>query len=104
MKEIACGEGGEAGGFVFAVPVRADWSGRLEQLELSGPGGFAMTARDRDDERSTALLLDRYTGELRGVLDDWPGPGSSLQAARRALPEPGLEIVVSTGIPDPSDW
>ncbi|MYJ00348.1 MAG: hypothetical protein F4104_12240 [Gemmatimonadetes bacterium] len=102
MKEIACGEGGEAGGFVFAVPVRADWSGRLEQLELSGPGGFV--AMTRDDGRSTALLLDRFTGELRGVLDDWFGPGSSLQAARRALPEPGLEIVVSTGIPDPSDW
>ena len=103
MEETACGESeGESGGFVFAVPVRADWSGRLEQLELSGPGGFAMMTRD--DGRSTALLLDRYTGELRGVLDDWPEAGSSLQAARRALPEPGLEVVVSTGVPDPSDW
>lgn len=45
-----------------------------------------------------------HTGELRGVLDDWPDPGSSLQAARRALPEPGFEVVVSTGIPDSSDW
>ena len=101
MKEVACGEG-EAAGFVFAVPLRADWSGRLDHLELSGPGGFATMTRD--DGRSTALLLDRYTGELRGVLDDWPEPGSSLQAARRALPEPGLEVVVSTGIPDPADW
>ncbi|MYH19090.1 MAG: hypothetical protein F4132_08275, partial [Gemmatimonadetes bacterium] len=105
MGETACGEG-ESRGFVFAVPVRPDWPGRLEHLELSGPEGFAAMyrGRDRDDGRSTALLLDRYTGELRGVLDDWPGPGSSLQAARRALPEPGLEIVVSTGIPDSSDW
>lgn len=39
MEETACGEV-EGGGFVFAVPVRADWSGRLEQLELSGPEGF----------------------------------------------------------------
>ena len=101
MEETACGEG-DAGGFVFAVPVRTDWSGRLEHLELSGPEGF--TAMTRDDGQSTALLLDRYTGELRGVLDDWPDPGSSLQAARRTLPEPDLEVVVSTGIPDPSDW
>ena len=101
MKETDCGEG-VSGGFVFAVPVRADWSGRLEHLELSGPGGYV--AMTRDDGRSTALLLDRFTGELRGVLDDWPKPGSSLQAARRTLPEPGLEVLVSTGIPDPSDW
>ncbi|MYG84233.1 MAG: hypothetical protein F4192_02985, partial [Gemmatimonadetes bacterium] len=101
MEETGCGEGG-SGGFVFSVPVRTDWSGWLEHLELSGPEGFAVM--NRDDGRSTALLLDRYTGELRGVLDDWPGPGSSLQAARRALPEPGLEVIVSTGIPDPSDW
>ncbi len=101
MKEAACGEG-EAGGFVFAVPVPADWAGRLEHLELSGPGGFATMTWN--DGRSTALLLDRYTGELRGVLDDWPEAGSSLQTARRTLPEPGLEVVVSTGIPDPADW
>ena len=88
MGETDCGEG-ESGGFVFAVPVRPDWPGRLEHLELSGPEGFAVMTRDGG--RSTALLLDRYTGELRGVLDDWPEAGSSLQAARRTLPEPGLE-------------
>ena len=105
LEEIACGEReSEAGGFVFAIPVRADWSARLDHLELSGPEGFATMNRDRDDGRSTALLLDRYSGELRGVLDDWPEPGSSLRAARRALPEPGLEVIVSTGIPGPSDW
>jgi len=105
LEETACGEReSEAGGFVYAVPVRADWSGRLAHLELSGPEGYTVMTRDRDDGRSTALLLDRYTGELRGVLDDWPEPGSSLQAARRALPEPGLEVVVSTGIPGPADW
>ena len=103
MEETACGESeGESGGFVFAVPFRKDWSGRLEHLELSGPGGFAVMTRN--DGRSTALLLDRYTGELRGVLDDWPEAGSSLQTARRTLPEPGLEVVVSTGIPGPADW
>ncbi|MCY3554793.1 MAG: Ig-like domain-containing protein [Gemmatimonadetes bacterium] len=101
MEENDCGEG-ESGGFVFAVPVRPDWFGRLEHLELYGPEGFAVMTRD--DGRSTALLLDRYTGELRGVLDDWPEQGASQQAARRTLPEPGLEVIVSTGIPDPADW
>ena len=103
MDEIVCGEvESEGGGFVFALPVRADWSGRLEQIKLSGPGGYmAMT---RDGSPSAALLLDEGTGEFRGLLRDWPGPGSSPRTARRTLPEPGLEVIVSPGIPDASDW
>ena len=53
----------------------------------------------RDGIQTAALLLDESTGELRGFLRDWPDPGSSLVSARRTLPEPGLKVVVSTGVP-----
>ena len=99
MSEIADGEGGA---FAFAIPVQADWSFRLTRVTLSGPEGYAEMTRDGD--QSAALLLDRNSGEVRGILRDWPGPSSGLQATRRVLPEPGLEVIISSGIPDPADW
>ena len=92
----------EGGAFAFAIPVQADWAYRLTRVTLSGPGGFAELTRDGN--RSAAFLLDRNTRKVRGVLRDWPGPTNSLQAARRVLPEPGLEVIISSGIPDPADW
>ena len=130
MSEIACGDGDvEMGGFVFAVPLRADGAGRaataesvsgrlaaggsastrLARIELSGPEGYVEMTRDtvrdgnwdsdRDSGPSATLLLDESSGELRGFLRDWPAPGSSLMAARRTLPESGLRVVVSKGVP-----
>ena len=100
MKEIADGDGG--GGFAFLIPVRSDWSGMLARITFSGPEGFVDMARDSG--RSAALLLDRSTGAVRGILRDWPGPGRTVQGARRVLPDPSLEVVVSPGIPDAADW
>ena len=102
MDEIVCGEGdGEAGGFVFAVPLRADWTAGLAHIGLSGPEGYVEMTRDsgEDSGTSAALLLDESTGEVRGYLRDWPEPGLSLVSARRTLPEPGLRVLVSTGVP-----
>ena len=99
MNEIADGDGS---GFAFAIPVRPDWSDQLTRITLSGPEGFVdMT---RDSVRSAALLLDQSTGQVRGILRDWPDATSSVQAARRVLPEPGLEVVISSGIPNATDW
>ena len=102
MDEIVCGEGDvDTGGFVFAVPMRGNWSAGLNRIELSGPEGYVVMNKDgvRDGGASAALLLDENTGELRGFLHDWPAPESSLVSARRTLPEPGLKVVVSTGVP-----
>ncbi len=114
MDEIVCGEGNsETGGFVFAVPLNADWQGGLGRIELTGPGGFAVMKKDGgldggqdgglnsgvESGSSAALLLDEATGEIRGFLRDWPAPGSSQVSARRTLPEPGLKVIVSTGVP-----
>ena len=99
MSESAYNDGG---GFAVVLPVNADWSARLEHIEVSGPEGYAVISRESG--RSAALLLDENTGELRGILRDWQEPGPSRQAARRTLPEPGLEVIFSSGIPDAADW
>ncbi len=92
----------ESGAFAFTVPVRADWAGRLELITLSGHGEFVELTKGGGG--SAALLLDESTGSVRGILRDWPGPGASVQAVRRMVPEPGLKVIVSTGIPDAADW
>ena len=99
MSQTADGEGG---GFAFAIPVQQLWLGRLARITLSGPEGF--TEMTREGGRPAALLLDRSTGEVRGILRDWPERGMSAVPTRRVLPEPGLDVIVSPGIPDPSDW
>ncbi len=95
MNEVVDGDGG--GGFAFIVPLRPEWSNRLERITLGGPEGLEeMTA---ESGRSAALLLDRSAGTVRGILREWSGQESSDPAARRLLPEPGIEIIVSHGIP-----
>ena len=105
MAEIADGEGGS---FAFVIPVRLDWSSRLSRIVLSGPEGVATLGGEESeydgDDRSAALLLDPVDGRVRGLLRNWTAPSTGLQTARRALPEPGLEVVVSWGVPDLSDW
>ena len=59
---------------------------------------------DGQDAPAAALLLDSVTGNVRGILRDWPEPGITGVAARRMLPEPGLEVVISSGVPDAVDW
>ena len=102
MRELADGEGGV---FAYMIPARPDWSGRLSRIVLSGPEGHVEMTRD--DRRPAALLIDSAYGSVRGILRDWPadpGEPTGLSAARRALPEQGLDVITSPGIPDPADW
>lgn len=102
MPEIGDGEGGS---FAFILPVRPDWHDRLVRITLSGPEGFASIGKGDDSATTTSgLLLDSVTGQVRGFLRDWPSPDESLRAARRSLPVPDVEVIISTGIPDPADW
>ena len=100
MNEIADGDGGS--GFAFMIPVQSGWSTRLARITLAGPEGSAEMTRDSN--RPAALMLDQATGIVRGILRDWPELEISAGSARRVLPEPGLEVMVSPGIPDPLDW
>jgi len=92
----------EGGSFAFIVPVREDWSENLHRITLSGPGGFAEI--DGDGDRYMALMRDSVTGEVRGILRDWPDPSDTSAAGRRIPPEPGMEITVSGGVPDRDSW
>ena len=93
---------GEGGSFVFILPMRADWSTKLAGISLSGPEGF--TEIDNEGERSAALLLDRNSGKVRGILRDQSDPPQSGLVARRVLPESGLEFVISRGVPGQDAW
>ncbi len=92
----------DGGVFVFIVPMRNDWTVRLRQIELSGPEGFV--EMNNDGLHTAALLLDESTNMVRGIFREWSEPGVPIPAARPMLPEPGLKIVTSPGIPDASDW
>ena len=99
ISEYADAEGGS---FAFILPVREDWSGSLDRISLTGPEGF--DAIDGEGDQYVALMRDSATGEVRGILRDWPDPTDPSTAGRRIPPEPGMEIVVSGGVPDPESW
>ncbi|MYB62452.1 MAG: hypothetical protein F4X69_13875 [Gemmatimonadetes bacterium] len=99
MAEIADGDGRS---FAFILPAQKDWSDRLTSVILSGPEGAVEIGGDEGE--SAAMLIDRVTGKVRGILRDWPSPGETTQTARRTIPEPDLDIIISTGLPDPADW
>ena len=99
MPELGDGPGNV---FAFVLPVQPGWTERLYSITLTGPEG--VVSIDRDGDRGAALLLDRDTGSVRGILRDWLDPSGVSPSTRPTLPEPGLEIVVSPGIPDPESW
>ena len=94
----------EGGAFAFALPARSSWAGRLARITLTGPEGLA--SMGAASERSAALLRDRITGQVRGLLRDMPGASATTDgiAARVLPPEPGLEIVISHGVPEAASW
>ena len=90
MAEIGDGEGGV---FAFALPIRRDWSERLERITFSGPEG--VVALNGRDDPAAVLLLDPASGAVRGLLMDGPEPDVSLPSARRVIPEPGLDAILN---------
>lgn len=93
--EVADGAGSV---FAFVLPVRTDWLDRLHRIALTGPGG--VNTIDRRGGSSAAIMLDRTTGAVRGILRDWPDQGGSQAFGRRVPPDGDFEILVSRGIPD----
>jgi len=84
--------------FAFVLPLRADWLDRLHRIAFSGPEGVETI--DRSGGPAAAIMLDRTTGAVRGILRDWPDPGGAQPFARRVLPDGDFEVLVSRGIPD----
>ena len=87
----------EGGVFAFIMPFRSDRTSGLTHLTLTGPEGAVEISSDGD--QSAALMIDRHTGKVRGILRDWLSPGSTFGAGRRIPPEPGLDVIISRGIP-----
>ncbi|MCY3772684.1 MAG: Ig-like domain-containing protein [Gemmatimonadetes bacterium] len=84
--------------FAFVLPVRTDWLDRLHRIALSGPEGVKTI--DRRGGSAAAIMLDRTTGAVRGILRDWPDQGGSPAFARRVPPDGDFEVLISRGIPD----
>ena len=100
IPEYGCGAKG--GSFAFILPVREGWPGRLARIALSGPEGVSIL--DGRDDPTATLLLDRATGDVRGILRDWPEAAAKRPAATLGLTETGLEVLTSHGIPDAASW
>ena len=100
MPEYGCGAKG--GSFAFILPVHEEWPGRLARIALSGPEGVSIL--DGREDPSATLLLDRATGDVRGILRDWPEAAAKRPAATLGLTEPELEVLTSHGIPDAASW
>ncbi|MCY3698861.1 MAG: Ig-like domain-containing protein [Gemmatimonadetes bacterium] len=95
-------DGDGRSGFSFALPVQPEWATELTSLVLSGPdGSVEMT---EGSEPPVAILRDPQTGQVRAILTDLPSGPLARSAAEDLAPEPGLEVMVSSGLPDASAW
>ena len=101
MAETADGDGRSS--FALALAADSDWADALSRIVLTGPdGSVAMSAGTGP---AAALLRDPATGRVRGILRDFPGSTAGTQPdAGRVLPERGLDLQVSSGIPRSDAW
>lgn len=99
MTEIADGAGRA---FVISLPVLAEWADDLNDILLAGPEGSV--AISDEEGRTAALLLDGGSDRVRGILRGWTDTSHPALRSRPVLPEPGLEIMISRGIPDADSW
>ena len=102
MAETADGDGRSS--FALALAADSEWADALSRIVLTGPGGsVAMSAGAGP---AAALLRDPVTGRVRGILSDWSGSaaGGAQPDVGRALPERGLDLQVSSGIPRSDAW
>ena len=77
------------GSFLFAVPYDPARDGALERVVLSGPEGFF--ALEHFGTRPMAMITDRNTGRVRGVLRNWTGGYEFVDG--------DIDIVISEGLP-----
>ncbi len=90
------------GAFAFTVPFRSDWSHQLSRITLTGPEGFGEMTKESENE--VALILDSDTGQVRGFLRDTANSDLSRRISVRDSLYPGMDIVISRGVPDMNAW
>ena len=102
MREVADGDGRST--FLF-LPANPEWESELARLALAGPGGVVEMMENT--EPAMAILRNPGTGQVRAVLRNLPGlPSGSVAPSDLNLStlEPGLEVIVSRGVPDTTAW
>ena len=100
LRDMADGDG--SSGFTFALPVQAEWESELASLSFSGPaGGVEMR---EGSEPPLAILRDPETGEVRAIFRNLPAGPLARGMANARAPEPGLEVLISHGLPDMAAW
>ena len=100
MPETADGDGGSS--FAFVLPVRPGWEGSLASITLTGPNGSATL--NGESHQPMAILRDRRTGQVRGILRDLPPPPRAAMDATGHVAGAALEVLISRGIPEAAAW
>ena len=102
MAETADGDGRSS--FALALAADSEWADALSRIVLTGPDGSV--AMNAGGNPAAALLRDPATGRVRGILGNWreSAAAGAQPDAGRTLPERGLEVQVSFGIPRPDAW
>ena len=110
------GEGDGESAFAFVLPTQGSWADSLDRIVLIGPRGSDAVGREdvagragqgaepESPGRATVLLIDGASGRARGFLRYAPGQVPTVPGTSLRLPEPGLEAVVSRGVPDSTAW
>ena len=100
LPEAADGEG--QGVFAFTVPAPDEWADALAAVTLSGPeGSFTL---DAGMDRPSAMVRDPLTGQVHAILLDLPTGSTTASDVLDSVEEPGLEVLLSRGIPDAAAW
>ena len=108
MPETGEGDGGSA--FAFVLPTQDAWADSLDHIVLVGPGGSDTVAREGGAVgaeplgRASVLLVDATSGRARGFLRDASGRSPTVPGPLLRFPAPGVEAVVSQGVPDSTAW
>ena len=101
MPVVADGDGSSS--FAFTIPVGFGWEHSLHAIVLTGPGGSA--ALEADSDRPVVILRDPRSGQVRAILHDVTELDIGQEDVGAALGAgPGLEALVSRGIPDSAAW
>jgi len=100
MLETADGDGSSS--FAFVLPIRPAWASALASITLSGPGGSVTL--DGESDLPMAILRNPRNGQVRAILRDLPSRTKAAMDAAGQAAAPGLEILISRGIPDASAW
>ncbi|MYA63616.1 MAG: hypothetical protein F4139_13875 [Gemmatimonadetes bacterium] len=77
------------GSFLFAVPYDPSRDGALERVVLSGPEGHFVL--EHFGAKPMAMITDRSSGRVRGVLRDWKGGYDFVGG--------DVDVVISEGLP-----